>query len=133
MPFLQIVLKQGLDEQEAQLALASICEYFPLSQSEGRVYRVATDFLLIEQPEHDVLTFEQELWLEQYQKAAHILHTRFYASEAEGCRLCNHPFDDSPLGFCQQCGTIDPSQTIMLNIPLTKAEDQYLTHLGNQG
>jgi hypothetical protein len=129
MPYLQIFLEQGLDEKEAQLALAYVRDHFPLRQSEGRLYRMASHFLLFEQPEHGVLTFEQELWLEQHTKEAHIWHTSFYQGEDQACRLCRHPFDDSPTGYCPQCHSADPYQTMILKLPLTEEEDAYLTHL----
>jgi hypothetical protein len=133
MPYLQIFLEPDLNKQEAQLALASVRDHFPLRQSEGRVSRIAANFLLIEQPEHDILTFEQELWLEQHAREAHIRHTSFYQGTSEGCRSCGHPFSDSPTGYCPTCHTTNPYQMTRLKLPLAKEEQAYLTHLSNQG
>ncbi|HXR66909.1 MAG TPA: hypothetical protein VN729_13330 [Ktedonobacteraceae bacterium] len=129
MPFLQIALEQDLNEHEARLALDYIREHFPLRQSESRLYREASDFLLFEQPEHDILTFEQGLWLEQYKQAAHIWYTRFYASEAERCYLCGDPFDSSPTGYCPRCGPTNPRETTSILFSLTQAGHAYLTYL----
>lgn len=61
MPYLQLFVPLGKSESEAQAILNYLRDNFPLKQSEGRVHRVAANFILFEQPEHTGLTLEQEV------------------------------------------------------------------------
>jgi hypothetical protein len=80
MPYLQISLEQLLDEQEVRQALTFDREHFPLRQSQECLVRIASSFLLLEQPEHDGLIFEQEIWLGKRWQEAH-QHTAGNTSE----------------------------------------------------
>src|SRR5579872_1835925 len=107
MPYLRLFTPKGKSESEAHTILEYLRDNFPLKQSEGRVLRVAANFILFEQPEHSRLTLEQEVWLDRHggQNFA-IVNDGFLSNKA--CDVCKTPFEDSPTGFCPRCYTTDP-------------------------
>jgi len=129
MPYLQIYVSSDKNGAEAQATLHYLRDNFPLQQSEGRFHRMSSNYILFEQPEHMVLTLEQELWMEQngYDPRYGI---RFYSDQDQDCRDCHTPFDDVPTGYCPRCYTADPYQVVTLTLPLSPEESEYLTYVG---
>ena len=107
MPYLQLFVPQGKSESEAQALLEYLRDNFPLKQSEGRVLRVAANYILFEQSEHHGLTLEQEVWLEKHGGENFVrVEQSFYANDI--CDQCNSPIDESPTGFCPRCYATNP-------------------------
>ncbi|GHO75372.1 hypothetical protein KSD_31430 [Ktedonobacter sp. SOSP1-85] len=136
MPYLQITIPSGKSEAEAKAILTELRDTFPLRQSQGRFLRMTSYYILFEQPEHTALTMEQVLWLEQHgyedQQRSSIydnertLYISFLEDRDQGCRNCNHPFDDAPSGYCSQCHTRDPYKTISFSLQFSPEEYDYM-------
>jgi hypothetical protein len=139
MPYLQITIPSDKSEAEAKAILTELRDTFPLRQSQGRFLRMTSFYILFEQPEHMVLTMEQVLWLEQHEyedklqprKNDHerTLYVRFLENQDQGCRNCNHPFDDAPSGYCSQCNIRDPYKTISFSLQFSPEEDAYIQNI----
>jgi len=107
MPYLQVSVPRGKSESEAQTLLNYLRDNFPLKQSEGRVLRVAANFILFEQPEHSGLTLEQEVWLERHGGEGFVrVEQNYFANRV--CDVCKSPVEDSPTGFCPRCYATNP-------------------------
>lgn len=82
---------------------------------------------------------EQVLWLEQHgyedQQRSSIydhertLYVRFLEDQDQGCRNCNHPFDDAPSGYCTRCNVRDPYKTISFSLQFSPEEDAYIQNI----
>jgi hypothetical protein len=129
MSYLQIYVSSDKSAAEAQATLHYLRDNFPLQQSEGRFYRMSSNYILFEQPEHMVLTLEQELWMEQHGYDPRYC-IRFYSDQDQDCRDCHTPFDDAPTGYCPRCYAADPYQVVTLTLQLSPEESRYLTYVG---
>src|SRR5260221_309822 len=128
MPYLQIYVSGDKSAVEAQATLHHLRDNFPLQQSEGRFYRLSSNYILFEQPEHMVLTSEQELWMEQHGYDPRY-GIRFYSNQDQDCSDCHTPFDDAPTGYCPRCYTADPYRVTSLALQFSSEEFQYLKYI----
>lgn len=128
MPYLQLCVPRGKSEAEAQAILSYLRDNFPLKQSEGRVLRVASNFILFEQPEHSCLTLEQEVWLEKHggENFARVQYG-FLANRI--CDVCKTPIEDSPTGFCPRCYATNPNLITHLTLHFQPDEYPYVAFL----
>lgn len=127
MPYLEVSLvslpaRAWLPAEEMARIIEHIRRNFPYRSGE-RFYRSSSDYLVIHMAKERPAK-KQQSWLYPLQPALMI-----YPDSNSGCPACNHPFEDAPVGLCEQCHSFDPYKVSSITLAFERQDSQKLTYL----